>query len=320
MKTRTLLFIAILTVLPVVSYGQIGNIIKNKAAKALNTVTKATAKEVNKEADSAAQKRADIIVNDAANNQNQNNQGNQTESQSNKGSKGFNLGGLLGGKVDIKHNDEYKFDGRMYMQMETYEKKDVMKMDYYVYFNSNGANAGIEFKNVSSGGEGSGSGATTMIYDNDNRCFMMLTGMTGQKTGIISTIPDDSTLKAQAANKQGGTKLKGTVTKTGNTRVIAGYKCDEYEYRDPENNNDFSELWVTKELNLKADRKNWSKAGFPAAYSGFEDGIVLAMESYEKNTLKMKMETKEINPGFSHSISTKDYSIIQMNFNQQGKK
>ncbi len=44
--------------------------------------------------------------------------------------------GLFGGKIDIKYNDEYDFTGRIYMQMETYDKNDVIKSDFYTYFNS----------------------------------------------------------------------------------------------------------------------------------------------------------------------------------------
>ncbi len=60
--------------------------------------------------------------------------------------------GLLGGKIDIKYEDEYKFTGRLYMQMETYDKKDVTKSDFYTYFNSNTLNAGIEVKPVDAQG------------------------------------------------------------------------------------------------------------------------------------------------------------------------
>ena len=34
--------------------------------------------------------------------------------------------------------------GRIYMEMEIYDKKDVKKSDYYTYFNANTRNAGIE--------------------------------------------------------------------------------------------------------------------------------------------------------------------------------
>jgi len=56
-------------------------------------------------------------------------------------------------------------------------------------------------------------------------------------------------------------------------------------------------------------------------YAGFEGGIILANEAYDdKGKLTMKSETKEINPVFSHSISTKGYALRQMNLNQAPKK
>jgi hypothetical protein len=63
-------------------------------------------------------------------------------SQENTGTKATGRG-LLGGKIDIKYEDEYKFTGRLYMQMETYDKKDVMKSILYL-LQQNTLNAGIE--------------------------------------------------------------------------------------------------------------------------------------------------------------------------------
>jgi len=48
---------------------------------------------------------------------------------------------------------------------------------------------------------------------------------------------------------------------------------------------------------------------------------MLAMEGYDKdNKLEMKMETKEINDNFKHSISTAGYTLMKMNFGQAGRK
>jgi hypothetical protein len=45
------------------------------------------------------------------------------------------------------------------------------------------------------------------------------------------------------------------------------------------------------------------------------------MESYdENNKLTMKMETKEINPHFSHKIETKGYTLLKLDFNRAMKK
>ena len=229
--------------------------------------------------------------------------------------------GLFGAKIDIKYDDEYKFTGRIYMQMETYDKKDVLKSDYYTYYNSNTLNAGIEMLPVDAK-QGDKNVPTIFLYDNDNKCFMMLLENSGSKTGMISTLPSDSAMAAQAKNQKGANPEKATITKTGNSRVIAGYKCDEYKIVDPDKDG-YSNVWMTKDVKLKADKKYWGKSGMPTYYNypGFEGSMMLAMESFDKNNkTTMKMETKEINDKYNHSISTVGITFMKMNFGQAGKK
>ena len=243
-----------------------------------------------------------------------------TSAQSKGGTKATGRG-LFGAKIDIKYDDEYKFTGRIYMQMETYDKKDVLKSDYYTYYNSNTLNAGIEMLPVDAK-QGDKNVPTIFLYDNDNKCFMMLLENSGSKTGMISTLPSDSAMAAQTKNQKGANPEKATITKTGNSRVIAGYKCDEYKIVDPDKDG-YSNVWMTKDVKLKADKKYWGKSGMPTYYNypGFEGSMMLAMESFDKNNkTTMKMETKEINDKYSHSISTVGITFMKMNFGQAGKK
>lgn len=240
--------------------------------------------------------------------------------------------GLFGGKIDIKYDDEYKFTGRLYMEMETYDKKEVKKSDFYTYYNANTRNAGIEVTVVDPD-EADKTLTTVFLYDNDNKCFMMLLENGDSKTGIISTLPSDSAMAAMAKNQKepasGEAKDRDvtnykqpTITKTGNSRIIAGYKCDEYKIVDPDAEG-YSDVWMTKDINIKADKRYWSKAGMPAyyGYPEFEGAVMLAMEAYDKkNNPTMKMETKEINEHYNHSISTVGYTFMKMNFGQAGKK
>jgi hypothetical protein len=225
----------------------------------------------------------------------------------------FNFGGLGMGKVDIKYKDEYNFDGSIYTVMETYDKKDVTKMDYYTYFNGVNPDAAIEVKGMTDEKGSSESGTSVFVFDGENKCFLMLIENEDGKTGIISTIPNDSTLKAQNSGKQ---PAKPTIVKTGKTKVVAGYKCDEYRVTDVENKT-YSNVWASKDVNLKADRTNWNRAGLPTYTTEFEGGMVLAMESYSnKDVLEMKMETMEIKNNIKHTVSPKGYNLIQMKFNQ----
>lgn len=245
-----------------------------------------------------------------------------TSSNHSKGGTKATGRGLFGGKIDIKYDDEYKFTGRIYMQMENYDKKDAMKSDYYTYYNSSTLNAGIEMIPADQKQDDNKAVPTVFLFDNDNRCFMMLIENKDSKTGIISTLPSDSAMAAQAKNQKGASPDKATITKTGNSRVIAGYKCDEYKIVDADKQG-YSDVWMTKDVKLKADKKYWGKSGMPTYYNypGFEGAMMLAMESFDKdNKLTMKMETKEINDKFSHSISTTGVTFMKMNFGQAGKK
>lgn len=247
-------------------------------------------------------------------------QSEKTSTQDNSGTKATGRG-LFGGKIDIKYDDEYKFTGRLYMQMEKYDKNDVMKSDLFTYFNSNTLNTGIEVKPVDAG-EGDEAGPAVFIFDNDNRCFMMLIPGDDSKTGIISTLPDDSTLTAKTKNPKLEPDKSATITKTGNKRMIAGYQCEEYKVVEPEKDG-YSNVWMTKDVKIKADKKYWGKTGMPTYYNypGFEGSLMLAMESFDKNNKpEMKMETREINDNFSHEISTEGYTFMKMNFGQAGRK
>lgn len=275
-------------------------------------------RKIDQKVDSAVDKSA----NDKAKEKEQTDQkqSDKTSAQDNGGTKATGRG-LFGGKIDIKYNDEYKFTGRIYMQMETYDKKDMMKSDYYTYYNSNTLNAGIEVLPVDAK-QGDKTVPTVFLFDNDNRCFMMLMENKDSKTGIISTLPSDSAMAAQTKTQKGTTPEQATITKTGNSRVIAGYRCDEYKIVDA-NKDGYSNVWMTKDVKLKADKKYWGKAGVPTYYNypGFEGAMMLAMESFDKNNNPgMKMETKEINDNFSHSISTVGITFMKMNFGQAGKK
>jgi hypothetical protein len=248
------------------------------------------------------------------------NQADKTTTAEKKGTKETGRG-LFGGKIDIKYEDEYKFTGRIYMQMESYDKNDVTKSDYYTYFNSNTMNAGIEMLPLETK-NGDKTNPTVFLFDNDNRAFMMIIENKDSKTGIISSMPSDSAMAAQTKTQKDAHPEKATITKTGNSRVIAGYKCDEYKIVDAEKEG-YSNVWMTKDVKLKADKKYWGKAGVPTYYNypGFEGAMMLAMESFDKNNKPtLKMETKEINDKFSHSISTVGLTFMKMNFGQTGKK
>lgn len=293
MKKRTIIIVlSLLVALPHSLDAQIGGALKSRLNKAIN-------KAVDNKADSVAKEKQD--------------------EQAAPGRPG--LGGLLGGKTDIPHSDVYNFTGRIHSVMESYDKKDVTRSDYFTYYNANTANAGIEIK-IQNPDNKEESIPAIFIFDSENRAFMILMEGEGSKTGIISTIPDESEMEAQAKDPGGKPEKAPTITRTGKTKVIAGYKCDEYKVVE-EGEEGYSMIWMTNDVKIKADRRNWGKTGMPSyyGYPGFENSIMLGLEGYDKTgKMEMKMETQEINDNFRHTMSTEGYSFIKMNFGQAGKK
>ncbi len=303
------LLLTIIFMVPAVSNAQLGNFIKNKVSKGLNAVVKEKANEV----DTAAQKRAAASEINPGTKQKENDEGNPG---------GMDFTKFLGGKVDLKYNDEYNFTSKLYMVTEAYDKKEVMKIDLYMYFSANSPSVGMETKSLTDKEGKSAPVASSMVMDGENKCFIILTDLNGSKMGMISAIPDENSAPTQPDGKPIHKINPTNYSKTGNTKVIAGYNCDEYSYTDQENKNT-GKVWFTKDINLKIDKRGWQRTGMGAyyGYSGFEGGIILASEAYdEKGKLMMKAETKEINPNFSHTITVKGATLRQMNINQGHSK
>ena len=304
-KKIIVLVLTILFMAPAVSNAQLGNFIKNKVSKGLNAVGKEKANE----ADTAAKQKAETV--DGANKPNE--VGNENQS----GQGGMDFTKFLGGKVDLKYNDEYKFTSRLYMVTESYDKKEVMKIDLYMYFSSNTPNVGMETKSITDKEGKSAPIASLMVMDGENKCFIILTDINGAKMGLISAIPDENAATGQATGKKVHKITPANFSKTGNSRMIAGFKCDEYSYTDQENKST-GKVWFTTDASLNIDKRVWQHTGMGAyyGYAGFKGGIILATEVYnEKGELTMKSETKEFNPNFSHSIAIGDYPLRQMNLN-----
>jgi hypothetical protein len=193
-------------------------------------------------------------------------------------------------------------------------------MDLFMYYSANSPSIGMETKSITDEQGKTTPLTSSMVMDAENKCFIALTDMNDTKMGIISQMSDS------AQTQPDGKPAKNTptnFTKTGNTKVIAGYKCDEYTYTDSEIKSS-GKVWFTKDANLKIDKRGWQRTGMGAyyGYAGFEGGIILANEAYDnKGKLTQKSETKEILPNFAHTITVKGYALRQVNINQgQPKK
>ena len=301
-------------------------------SKVINAGTKTANKEVDNKIDSAATKETEKRIAlekekaaEAAKNDSINNAGQPSKAEGDhakEGSQpqgGLNFGKFMANKVTLKYNEDYNFGSRIYMQTESYDKKDVMKMDFFMYYSSSTPGVGIETKAIANQDGNATPVAASMVMDVENKSFIMLTNMSRMKMGIISPIPDENTATTHPDGKPAKNVTPPTFTKTGLTRTIAGYKCDEYSYVSNDDKTT-GKVWFTKDAKLKIDKRGWQKTGMATYYGStvFSDGIILGSETYDdKGKMTMKSETKEINENFPYSISVKGYSLRQMNMGQK---
>lgn len=325
MKTKAIsLLFAFILLMPLTSYSQFGGVVRRAVNRQVNNeIDSAFDKKVQEEQNKNRAKKAE----EEKNSQQQKNQevkeqsNNQdvdkTEAKSGTENNGAAFGGMFGNKVTLKYNDDYKFSSRMYMVSETYDKNEVMKMDFYMFYNKSTPVVGIETQTITDE-ENSAPILAKMVMDGENKVFLMLTDVNGMKMGMISEIPDENTTVIGPDGKPVKNYKPPTFTKTGNTRVVAGYKCDEYTYKAEDKTS--GKVWFTKEANLNIDRRGWNSSSMSYYYGSpeFKDGIILATEAYnEKGKLEMKSETKEINENYPHDISVAGYSLRQMNMQKK---
>lgn len=145
----------------------------------------------------------------------------------------------------------------------------------------------------------------------------MLNDEKGEKTGIIYGM--GSFFESMGATYEEDIDLSETpeiylanpnVKKTGRTKTIAGYKCEEYKYKDEETE---SEIWITK--NLKMGTQDFFSTLFKTSlYShGMGWGYLMEATSINKsNGEKSVMQVTKVEPNTNTKSSMSDYKITNL--------
>lgn len=135
---------------------------------------------------------------------------------------------------------------------------------------------------------------------------------------MIMTVPDSLMDDREEVTVTGGTV---TIRKTGGTKTICGYRCDEYEVTEEEGKL-VSTVWATDDLRFPGSRKMMGKQqGMPRGYGHGEiKGVIMASETYEKGKLTTKSEVTKVDLNATHSISVAGVTLMQMDIGRWGQK
>jgi hypothetical protein len=295
MKTKGfILFLAAAFLLPVNAEAQLGSKLKKKLEE---TVSKALEKEVTEEATEEAVQ--------------------ETEGEEQEG-RAFDLSKLGIGKVTATYDENYDFRGMMGMKTEIFDKgKPEGVIDADIWMNAEKGNIGMESKTLTD--EEGQSLTASVIVDSKNKVMITVADVQGGKTGMIMTVPDS--LTAETYDPEAGAENDITVRKTGGTRTICGYRCDEYEVTE-EDGKVKTTVWATDDLKLTGDMKLLgNQKGMPRNYGGSSiKGVMMASETYEKGSLVSRSEVTKVDLNATHSISLAGISMIQMDMGKRAQK
>jgi len=212
----------------------------------------------------------------------------------------------LGLTGNVDYEPTYNFDAYIQMEITNYKKNgnvdDQMLYDSYVHKTS--ADYAMEFNNDG--------GKSTIIFDTKNSAMLVLAENDGEKTGFATAIDPEAVAEKVEEYEDDSGLDPLNIKKTGKTKTILGYNCDEYLYEDEDSE---VHMWLSEKLGNEM-RKDWMNNQqtfgglFTQAY--LLKGMVLEYDLVEDNGKRTEMQVKKIDLNHSFSVSTAGYDILSM--------
>ncbi|VAW24728.1 hypothetical protein MNBD_BACTEROID01-600 [hydrothermal vent metagenome] len=214
--------------------------------------------------------------------------------------------------VEIKGS--YSFSSNIKMYIETYKPNGTLESKGYLNSFFNKADGAFAYEFLSEKGSETGKGF--FIYDPINKASIILSEKDGEKNGIVTGIDITPTEESRAAYKEPEKDspdpmiLNQNLKKTGKTKSILGYKCNEYLYEDDEV---VSHIWMTKEKPWRVD--NMLSAIYKSSQysSAFPGGFMMEVDSRNKQTKERNiMKVTEVNENINKQVDLSSYKIMNM--------
>ena len=211
----------------------------------------------------------------------------------------------LSGNVD--YESDYNFDAYIQMEVSDYNKKGNLKdkVIYDSYINSEAVDYAMVFSDKES--------RSTIIFDDKNSAMLILSDNDGEKTGFAMGIDKEALAeKAEEYAEESDTKPYDAY-KTGKTKTILGYLCDEYLIEDESIE---TRIWVSEKLGKQVRREmlnNQQTFGAAFYHAAYMDGMTLEYSTLDKEDGdRVVMQVTEIDLNHSHTISTTSYAVMSM--------
>lgn len=219
----------------------------------------------------------------------------------------------LTGTANVK--DSYNFDAFIEMTIVNYDASgEVSESGKYIsYVDAETPDYGLAFTDDEQKGE------MLMIFDTENGQMLTLMEQDGEKTGFVVAF-DEETMKEmeQEYDEAEEEELEEVETnpynikKTGKTKKILGYNCEEYTTEDE---NSIVSMWVTDDLGKKVDKTFMRNSNFSGLflYAYYTNGFIMEYDIEEKDDHERSVMTvTDIDIDNVTSIKTGGYTIMNM--------
>ncbi|MDF1573583.1 MAG: DUF4412 domain-containing protein [Bacteroidales bacterium] len=214
----------------------------------------------------------------------------------------------LGLSDNVEYETTYSFDAYIQMEITNYNKNGKLDetMLYDNYLHKKEADYAMVFRDNND--------QSTIIFDTKNRAMLILSDSDGEKTGFATTIdPEAVAERVEEYAEEEEVDLDAyRPVKTGKTKNILGYSCDEYLVEDEETTD---HMWVSEKLG-KEMRKEWMNNqqtfGTMFIHAYYLNGMVLEYDATEKDGERSVMQVTKIDMNHSHSVNTRGYTIMSM--------
>jgi hypothetical protein len=214
--------------------------------------------------------------------------------------------GMFGASsTELKSN--YDFDHQVDMRIESFDKKGKSEgvQTMQMFFSDSETHVGV--KAIMEGMN------SVSIIDMTKYQMIMLMDMGGSKMAMAIDF-DPSKFATEVETTDEATDVN--FRKTGRTKTILGYSCDEYIMEDESSTVEF---WVTREEQLDLFKAFGAMGASGKGAGGFSSvteypmGMTMEFTSTEKkNGEKATMQVTKIQRNIDYSISTAGYSLMNM--------
>jgi hypothetical protein len=210
----------------------------------------------------------------------------------------------FGVEENAKFDSQYKFDAWFQMQITEYKKNGAIdeQVVYNNYFNKKSRDYCMEY-----GEPGTNS---AILFDSSAFAMIILTDEEGDKTGFATKM-DPETFDDMVEDDIEDNDAYKTL-KTGKTKEILGYVCDEYLVEEEGGE---AHMWISEKLGKEINKEMLNNAtvfGSVFQYSSAVNGMVLEYELIDENGEKTVMQVIDLDLKKTHTFSTEGYSIVSV--------